>query len=46
MLKDFADKFKKWVKKGHEVWAFFNNDIHGHAFVDAKRLIALIKKEQ
>lgn len=46
MLQDFASKFKKWVKDGHEVWAFFNNDIHGHAIVDAKRLIALIKKEQ
>ena len=46
MLIDFAEKFKRWVKEGHEIWAFFNNDIHGHAIADAKRLIALIKKEQ
>ena len=37
-LKYFAKKFKKWVKEGHEVWAFFNNDIHGYAPKDALRL--------
>jgi len=44
MLKDFAKKFKKWVKEGHEVWAFFNNDIHGYAVEDARRLMALVEK--
>jgi uncharacterized protein YecE (DUF72 family) len=44
MLKEFARKFKKWEKQGHEVWAFFNNDIHVHAVKDAKRLIELVKK--
>ncbi|MFL5809262.1 MAG: DUF72 domain-containing protein [Flavisolibacter sp.] len=44
MLKSFAAKFKKWEKEGHVVWAFFNNDIYGHAVRDAKRLMALIKK--
>ena len=29
---------KNWVKEGHEVWAFFNNDIHGYAPKDAIRL--------
>lgn len=38
MLRSFAKKFRKWVKEGHEVWAFFNNDIHGYAIGDAKRL--------
>jgi uncharacterized protein YecE (DUF72 family) len=37
-LKYFAGKFKKWVKEGHEIWAFFNNDIHGYAPKDALRL--------
>lgn len=41
MLQKFALKFKQWVKKGHQVWAFFNNDIHGHAFRDAARLKGL-----
>jgi uncharacterized protein YecE (DUF72 family) len=44
MLEDFAKKFKKWEKEGHEVWAFFNNDIHGYAIEDAKRLIKLVEK--
>lgn len=44
MLKDFAKKFKKWEKEGHEIWAFFNNDIHGYAIGDAKRLIRLVEK--
>lgn len=33
-----------WVKEGHVIWAFFNNDVHGHAFRDAKRLIEMVKK--
>ena len=37
-LKYFARKFKAWVKEGHEIWAFFNNDIHGYAPKDALRL--------
>ncbi len=37
-LNYFARKFKAWNKKGHQVWAFFNNDIHGYAPNDALRL--------
>jgi len=37
-LKYFARKFKEWTKEGHEIWAFFNNDIHGYAPKDALRL--------
>lgn len=37
-LSNFACKFKSWVKEGHQVWAFFNNDIHGYAPKDAIRL--------
>jgi uncharacterized protein YecE (DUF72 family) len=44
MLKAFGKKFRKWVKEGHEVWAYFNNDIHGHAVKDAKRLMEIVKK--
>ncbi|HUQ97363.1 MAG TPA: DUF72 domain-containing protein, partial [Chitinophagaceae bacterium] len=36
----YAAKIKDWVTDGHAVWAFFNNDIHGHAFRDAARLKA------
>lgn len=34
----FAQKIRGWIGEGHVVWAFFNNDIHGHAFRDAARL--------
>lgn len=44
MLQDFARKFRKWEKEGHEVWAFFNNDIHGYAVTDALRLMEMVKK--
>jgi uncharacterized protein YecE (DUF72 family) len=45
-LKRFAVKFKKWKKEGNTVWAYFNNDIHGHAIHDAKRLKDLINKKE
>ena len=41
-LKYFAKKFKKWMKEKHEIWAFFNNDIHGYAPKDALRLEKLL----
>ncbi|MBD0333252.1 MAG: DUF72 domain-containing protein [Chitinophagaceae bacterium] len=43
MLNDFATKFKKWIKRGHVIWAFFNNDVHGYAFRDAQRLMNMMK---
>ena len=43
MLLAFAGKFKQWVVEGHDVWAYFNNDIHGYAPVDAQRLQAMVK---
>jgi uncharacterized protein YecE (DUF72 family) len=39
MLKDFAAKFAKWIRQRHSVWAFFNNDMHGYAINDARRLL-------
>jgi uncharacterized protein YecE (DUF72 family) len=41
-LQKFAQLFKQWYKKGHSVWAFFNNDVFGYAFQDAKRLEKMI----
>lgn len=43
MLQEFAAKMKRWVAEGHVVWAYFNNDIHGYAPVDAERLRQLVK---
>ena len=41
----YANLFKEWIKQGHRVWAFFNNDIHGYAPVNAKRLNVMMEKE-
>lgn len=42
MLRLFARKFGKWMKEGHELWVFFNNDVHGYAVEDAKKLLGMI----
>ena len=44
MLENFADKFYRWLREGHEIWAFFNNDVHCYAPEDAKRLMMLMEK--
>ena len=44
MLEDFARRFLDWEKEGHTVWAFFNNDIHGYAIDNAKRMRELLKR--
>ena len=41
-LADYAEKIGAWTVQGHDVWAFFNNDIHGFAPVDAARLMSLV----
>ncbi|MGZ5285688.1 MAG: DUF72 domain-containing protein [Flavisolibacter sp.] len=43
MLEHFALLFYKWLKEGHEIWAYFNNDIHGYAPEDAKKLMMLME---
>lgn len=42
ILEDYAEKFAAWADDGHEVWAFFNNDVGGHAIHNAKRLQELV----
>jgi uncharacterized protein YecE (DUF72 family) len=42
MLAAYAHKIRQWTSEGYSVWAFFNNDIHGHAFRDAQRLKTLL----
>lgn len=44
-LKCYAKQMKDWLKSGHEVWAYFNNDIHGYATEDAGKLIKLISQK-
>lgn len=42
VLEDYAEKFASWAEEGHEVWAFFNNDVGGHALDNAKKLQELV----
>ena len=41
-LDAYAKKCRKWLKEGHSVWAFFNNDVHGHAPRDAQTLKEMV----
>jgi uncharacterized protein YecE (DUF72 family) len=43
MLSQYAAKILEWSSDGRNVWIYFNNDIHGFAPVDAKRLKDLLK---
>lgn len=38
MLELYAAKFVHWIKEGHKIWAYFNNDINGYAVQDAQLL--------
>lgn len=46
MLKSYATKFKKWMKEGYTIYAFFNNDIHGYAVDDALKLQKLTEEKK
>jgi uncharacterized protein YecE (DUF72 family) len=37
-LKEYSEKMIAWKNENYTVWAFFNNDINGHAISNAKRL--------
>lgn len=41
-LKNLADKLKKPLKNGKEVYVYFNNDYHGYAIDNAKMLNTLM----
>jgi len=41
-LADYAEKFKKWQREKHNIWAFFNNDVNGYAFRNAARIKEMI----
>lgn len=43
MLHDYAVKFKHWLKKGHNVWAFFNNTAELAALDNAKTLREMVR---
>jgi uncharacterized protein YecE (DUF72 family) len=42
-LKRYSTLFKKWLKKGHELWIFFNNDWFGYGIDNALTLRKFLK---
>ncbi|WP_432558399.1 DUF72 domain-containing protein [Granulicoccus sp. GXG6511] len=38
----WADRIREWQGQGRGVWAYFNNDGHGHAVRNAQRLRSLL----
>ena len=45
MLDSYAEKFVHWIKEGHVIWAYFNNDVNGYAVHDAQLLKDIISKK-
>ena len=45
MLHGYAEKFVHWIKEGHVIWAYFNNDINGYAVQDAQLLKEILNKQ-
>ena len=42
MLEAFAKKCRRWIKQEHVIWIYFNNDVHGYAVENAKKLMAIV----
>lgn len=38
----WADRIREWQAQGRDVWAYFNNDGHGHAVRNARTLRSLL----
>lgn len=45
-LRAWADRIVDWSDRGLPVWAYFNNDIGGHAPVDADRLREMVRRRR
>ena len=43
-LSAWAGRIANWVSAGLPVWAYFNNDVGGHAVVDADRLRTMVDR--
>lgn len=43
-LRPWVKTFKRWMKEKRTVFAYFNNDVHGYAIKDVKRLIRTLER--
>ena len=41
-LRWWAERVQEWLAQGRDVYAYFNNDGHGHAVRNARRLRELV----
>ncbi len=44
-LRAVAEKMRRWHDEGLDVYAYFNNDVHGYAVENARRLRELVEEE-
>jgi uncharacterized protein YecE (DUF72 family) len=42
ILAVYAQKCVEWMEQGKNLWIFFNNDVHGFAIMNARRLMEII----
>lgn len=42
-LNDEAKKMRRFLKKGHDVYAYFNNDAAGYAIANARKLTEMMR---
>lgn len=42
-MKRDARQVKKWLKEGKDVFVYFNNDVFGHAVMNADQLVGLVE---
>jgi len=40
-LRPWAERIRGWLREGRTVYAYFNNDFHGHAIANARQLARL-----
>lgn len=45
-LEDLAQKIKKWLRQGKDVYVYFNNDVYGYAVENARTLIGFLLVSQ
>lgn len=43
-LSRWARPLRAWLDEGRDLYVYFNNDLHGHALVNARQLRGLLEK--
>lgn len=43
MLKEYGIKFRQWLRAGHDIYAYFNNDWYAYAIHNAQTLLKMVQ---